>query len=209
MRLFHSTIAVLICFLGAAIATAQDRAAPAPSDVGASQAQAAIDRAAAANKYVFLFFWKDKSPQLDKAWGVLEPAVAKMADVADFVSIRITNPAEKKIVDKYDVSRAPMPMVLAIAPCGAITKAFTKTFDEKELRTAFVSPATQRCLKALQNRKMVFVCIADQAKPQDQMTTPKGVEDFKADKEYGALTEIVLVNVRRPRRSDVSQGSQR
>ena len=170
MRLFHLNIAVLICVLGVAVSTAQERVAATPSaadqsTAGVSQVQDAIDRAAAANKYVFLFFWKDKSPQLDKAWGSLEPAVAKMADVAVFVSIRITNPAEKKIVDKYGVSRAPMPMVLAIAPSGAITKAFTKTFDEKELRTAFVSPCTERCLKALQNRKLVFVCIVDQANP--------------------------------------------
>ena len=198
MKLFHSTIVVLICFLSAAIATAQDRAAPAPSAANASQAQAAIDRAAAANKYVFLFFWKEKGPQTDKALGIFQPAAAKMADKADVVSIQITDPAEKKVVADYDVSRAPMPMVLAIAPSGAITKALTKTFDEKELRTAFVSTATQRCLKALQARKMVFVCIANQANPQDQMTTPKGVEDFKADKEYGALTEVVLVNVRDP-----------
>ena len=168
MRLFHSTIATLICALSVAVAAAQDGVATTPSGTNqstanVSEAQAAIDQAAAANKYVFLFFWKDKSPQLDKAWGELKPAVAKMADKAVFVSIRITNPAEKKIVDKYGVSRAPMPLVLAIAPSGAITKAFTKTFDEKELRTAFVSPCTQRCLKALQSRKLVFVCVVDQA----------------------------------------------
>ena len=28
------------------------------------------------------------------------------------------------------------------------------------------------------------------------MPVPKGVEDFKADKKYGAATEIVMVNVR-------------
>jgi hypothetical protein len=202
MRLFHSTIAILICLLSVAVATAQDRAAPLPSGtdqsaVNVSQTQDTIDRAAAANRYVFLFFWKDKSPQLDKAWGSFEPAVAKMADAADFISIRITNPAEKKIVDKYGVSRAPMPIVLAIAPSGAVTKAFTKTFDEKELRTAFVSPCTERCLKALQSRKLVFVCVVDEeANPRDRVTVPKGVEDFKADKKYGAATEVVLVNAR-------------
>ena len=201
MRLFHSTIVILICMLSVAMATAQDRAATAPSGAdqstaGVSQTQAAIDLAAATNKYVFLFFWKEKSPQLDKAWGSFEPAVAKMADVAVFISIRITNPAEKKIVDKYGVSRAPMPLVLAIAPCGAVTKGFTKTFDEKELRTAFVSPCTQRCMKAIQSGKVVFVCVVDQANPQDKVTIPQGVEDFKADKKYGAATEIVVLNVR-------------
>ena len=66
-----------------------------------------MDRAAAAQKYVFLFFWKEKNPQTDKAWSVLQPAVAKMADSAEVVSIQITDPAEKQIVDKYGVSSRP------------------------------------------------------------------------------------------------------
>ena len=87
-----------------------------------------------------------------------------------------------------------MPLVLAIAPCGAVTKGFTKTFDEKQLRTAFVSPCTQRCLKALQSRKLVFVCVVEKTDPKAPLTVPKGVEDFKADKKFGPATEIVLVD---------------
>jgi hypothetical protein len=201
MRPFYSTIAILICLLSVAVATAQDRVASTPSATGqsaanTSQAQAAIDRAVAAKKYVFLFFWKEKNQQTDTVWGILQPASGKVAGLADVVSIHATDPAEKRIVDKYGATRAPMPLVLAVAPNGAITKAFTKTFDEKELRTAFVSPCTQRCLKALQNRKLVLVCVAEQANPQDPIAVPKGVRDFKADKKYGAATEIVLVNVR-------------
>jgi len=199
MKHSYLTIAILMV---TTVAAAQDRAATAPAAtarsaaVNVSPAQAAIDRAAAANKYVFLFFWKEKSPPTDKAWAAFQPAMAKVADMAQAVAIQVTNPAEKKLVDKYGVSRAPMPIVLVVAPCGAITKAFTKTFDEKQLRTAFVSPCMQRCLKALQSRKLVFVCLVDQAKPQDRVTVPKGVEDFKADKKYGAATEVVMVNVR-------------
>ena len=202
MRPFHLTIAILLCAMGAAVAAAENRVVQKPSAAGRSAAanvspgQAAIDRAAAAKKYVFLFFWKEKSTQTDKAWAVLQPATAKMADTAEVVSIQITDPAEKKIVDKYGVARAPMPLVLAVAPNGAITKGFTKTFDEKELRTAFVSPCAQRCLKALQSRKLVLVCVVDQASPQAPATVFKGVDDFKADKKYGAATEVVRVNVR-------------
>ncbi len=146
MRLPYLTIAILIA---AAVAAAQDRAAAAPSSatrssaVNVSPAQAAIDRAAAANRYIFLFFWKGKGPPTEKAWAAFQSAMAKLADTAQAVSVRITDPAEKKLVDKYGVSHGPMPLVLAVAPCGAITKAFARTFDEKELRTAFVSPCTR------------------------------------------------------------------
>jgi hypothetical protein len=189
MRAFHLATAVAILAVSATAITAQEQ-------TNAGQSQTAISQAAAAHKYVFLFCWKDKTPQTNKVWNVLQPAVAKMADTAEVVSVQITDPAEKKIVDKYGLSRAPMPLVLAIAPCGAITKAFTKPFDENELRTAFVSSCTQLCLKALQDRKLVLACVVDQANPQDQVTIPKCVEDFKADAKYGDATEIVLVNAK-------------
>ena len=202
MRALHLAIATVVVAMGATIATAQDRVARTPSatdqaaSTGVSQAQAAMDRAAAAQKYIFLFFWKDKTPQTDRAWSVLQPAVANMANSAEVVSIQIADPAEKRIVDKYGVTRAPMPLVLAVAPCGAITKAFTKAFDENQLRTAFVSSCTQLCLKALQDRKLVLACVVDQANPQDPVTIPRGVEDFRADAKYGPATEVILVNAR-------------
>ena len=199
MRFHHLAITMLLGAVGATAIMAQDRVAPSPSQTtpgAVSQAQSAIDRAVAANKYTFLFFWKEKGPQTDKAWGIVQPAIAKMAKKAEVVSIRITDPTEKKIVDKYGASRAPMPLVLAVAPCGAITKGFTKTFDEKELRTAFVSPCTERCMKAIQSGKVVFVCLVDQTNAQQPTVVPQGVKDFKADEKYGATTEIVMLNVR-------------
>jgi hypothetical protein len=149
MRTLHLAIAAALLAASATAATAQDRVARAPSTAGqtapagVSQGQAAIDRVAAAQKFAFIFFWKEKTPQTDKAWSTLQTAATQWSDAAVVVSIKVTDPAEKPVVDRYGVSRAPMPLVLAVAPCGAITKAFTGTFDEKQLRAAFVSPGTQ------------------------------------------------------------------
>ena len=200
MRALHLAITAVVVAVGVTVATAQDRVARTPTATdqatfaSVSQAQAAMDRAAAAQKYIFLFFWKDKTPQTDRAWSVLQPAVANMANSAEVVSIQIADPAEKRIIDKYGVTRAPMPLVLAVAPCGAITKAFPKPFDENQLRAAFVSPGAQRCLKALQDRKLVLLCVLNHAAQQDQMIAPQGVRDFKADQRFGRFTEVILVN---------------
>jgi hypothetical protein len=189
MRPLYLVSAVLVLMMSGA-ATAQVRAA----DV--SKGEAAVDKAAAADKYVFIFFWKEGNRQTDEAWSVFQLASAKLAKSADVVSIQITNPDEKRIVKKYGVSRAPMPLVLAVAPCGAITKAFTKAFDENQLRKAFVSPCTQLCLMALQNRKLVFICVVEQATPQKPVNIPIGVEEFKSDEKFGPATEVVLVNTK-------------
>lgn len=199
MRLFYLLIATATLTTGVASTMAQDRGVIAPPTAAqpaakVSEGQAAIDRAAEAGKYTFVFFWKEKNEQTDKAWNVFQASAAKLAKSADVVSIQITDPGEKQIVDRYGVSRAPMPLVLAIAPCGAITKGLTKTFDETALRTAFVSRCTEHCMKALQSRKLVFVCVVDQPGFQGKATIPQGVEDFKADEKYGRATEIVLVS---------------
>jgi hypothetical protein len=197
-------IATLVLAASATATTAQDRVARTPSatdragPAAVSQGQAAIARAAAAQKYVFIFFWREKNPQTDKAWGVFQPAAAKLADAAEVVSIQMTNPAEKKVVDAYDVSRAPMPLVLSVAPCGAITKAFTGTFDESHLRTALVSPCTAECMKALQDRKLVLLCVAHPSPQVQQVSLQKGVQDFTTDREYAQASKVVVLDAGDP-----------
>lgn len=159
-----------------------------------SEGMAVIERAAAAEKFAFVFFWKEQSPQTDKAWSVLQPAMAKLADRAEVTAVRVTDPAEKELVARYDLGRSPMPLVLAIAPCGAVTKAFPGGFTEAQLRTAFVSPCTQLCLKAIQDQKLVLVCVVDQQGAREPVTLPRAVQEFKADGRFGPATEIVLIN---------------
>jgi hypothetical protein len=179
---------VLMCV---ATALGQQGAATQPTPAN-GQGMAALQRAAGAKKYLFVFFWKEQSPQTAQAWDVVQPAVAKMAAKVDLASIQATDPAEKAIVDRYDVSRAPMPLLLSIAPCGAVTKAFTR-FDAAQLPDALVSPCTEQCLKALQDQKLVLLCVVDQ-KPQQQPTLPQAVHDFKADERYAQATEVVVLN---------------
>ena len=188
---------LVVAVVGSA-AVAQDglRTARVPSGRAASglqsEAAVALDQAAAARKFAFVFFWKEKNPQTDRAWSVLQAASGKMSDWADVVAVHATDPAEKPLLDRFGTGRAPMPLVLVVAPRGAVTKAFT-SFDEVQLRAAFVSPGTQLCLKALQDRKLVLVCVLDQAGPNG-LVVPAGVREFKADERYGPASEVVLVN---------------
>ncbi|MCU0872892.1 MAG: hypothetical protein MUE50_11190 [Pirellulaceae bacterium] len=191
-------LSLLVVVLGSAV-VAQDglRTARLPdsraASGGQSEAAAALDRAAAASKFTFVFFWKEKNSQTDRAWSVLQAASGKMSDWAEVVAVQATDPAEKPLVDRFGTSRAPMPLVLAVAPCGAVTKAFTSVFDESQLQTAYVSPGTQLCLKALQDRKLVLLCVVDQAGP-DGSGVPMAAQAFKADQRFGAASEIVLVS---------------
>ena len=153
----------------------------------------AVIQAAADNKYLFAFFWSSDSDQTAAMKKVFEEATAKVADRAATVSVRVNDPAERGIVKKYDLERAPMPLVLAIAPNGAITGGFPTQFDEQQLLDAFASPGTEKCMKALQDGKLVFLCVQNDSTKSNEDAL-RGVQDFKSDERYASATEVVVLD---------------
>jgi hypothetical protein len=154
---------------------------------------AAIDTAAADGKYLFIFFWKANDANTQSMYPVFQSAMGKWTESADSIAINVARPTEKPVVDKFGVSRAPMPMVLVLAPNGAITNGLPIKFDEDQLREGFVTPCTAKCLKCLQDRKLVLLCIQNE-KTQFTEVAMTAAEGFKADARYAAATEIVALN---------------
>ena len=159
----------------------------------ASAGAAAIEKAANDNKYLFIFFFDQEDSHTNAMKDVFQAAMAKMSDRADSMAINIADPAEKPIVDKFSARGAPMPMVLAIAPTGAATKAFPKQFDEAQLQQAFVSPCTAKCMKVIQDQHMILICVQND-KTQFNQEAMEGVKAFKADSRYGKATEVVMLD---------------
>jgi hypothetical protein len=153
----------------------------------------ALEKAAQAKRYLFAFFWKEEDEQTAAMKKVFEGAMTKVADRADSVMVHVSQAAEKEIVDKFQLDRAPMPLVLALAPNGAITGGFPKNFEEQALLDAFASPCTERCMKALQGNKLVFVCVQNETTKSNDAAM-LGVRDFVADAQYNEVAEIVLLN---------------
>lgn len=191
------TLAIAAAVISASGQESASVYAPRPAgQLQPGRGQAAIDQAAASRKYILVFFWKEASPETNKAWESLQTAAARFRQWSDIVSIQITDLAEQSVVARLGVDRAPMPLVLAIAPCGAITKAMPGPVDEAQLQSAFVSPGTQLCLKALQDRKLVFVCVANSGSTREPGAVPRGVQDFRADERYARATEVVLLDAK-------------
>ena len=119
----------------------------------------AMKQASKAGKYLFVFFSKADDEQTQAMRKVFEKAMEKASDRAQSVTVSITDSSETAIVDKFDLARAPMPLVLAMAPNGAITGGFPTKFDERQLLDAFATPGTEKVMKPLQDGKLVFVCV--------------------------------------------------
>ena len=154
---------------------------------------AARKQAADEGKYLFAFFWKTEDESTAAMRKLFDESLAKIADRANTVAVSITDTAEKEIVDEYDLDRAPMPLVLAIAPNGAITGGFPNQFSEQDLLSALATPATQQCMKHLQDGKLVFLCVQNDETGMNEEAM-QGVKDFAADDRFSTATKIVVLD---------------
>jgi len=167
---------------------------PAALNPGASAAAEALRSAAGRNKYLFMFFFISDDEPTRLARKALEKAVRGMGRSAEWVAVDITSGNEAEIVNKYNVRSTPMPLVLAFAPNGAVTGGFRSAdINEQKLKNAIASRGMQECMKALQERKIVFIC-SQGKKTQFNKEAMQGVDEFKADARYAAYTAVVKID---------------
>jgi len=173
-----------------ALISAVEAQAPQPPP---NKSLAAIDHAAKANKYALIFFYRQDDPQTQSLGEVFNGAARALAARADSVVVRITDPSEAGIVNKFQLSKAPMPLVLALAPNGAVTASFPGKFTKEQLLGAFGTPLTERLLGTLQQGKLVLLCLQN-GKTRWNAEAMNGVRAFKADQRYSAATEVLMVD---------------
>ena len=154
---------------------------------------AAIDHAAKANKYALIFFYRQDDPQTQSLGEVFNGAAKALAARADSVVVRITDPSEAGIVNKFQVTKAPMPLVLALAPNGAVTASFPGNFTKEQLLGAFGTPSMERLLGTLQQGKLALLCLQN-GRTRWNAEAMNGVRAFKADQRYSAATEVLMVD---------------
>jgi len=179
-------------------ATAVPASPVSPSDqtsaASESIAQAALKKAADERKHLFLFVAENDSEETATAKRALEAAAAKIGDKAELAFIKRDDAAEKDTVEKFQLARAPMPIVLAFAPNGAITGAyFGEKLKDPQLQDSIASESEQQCMKALQDRKLVFVCVQNATTTSNDVAM-KGVDEFKADTRFAQFTEVVKID---------------
>jgi hypothetical protein len=159
-----------------------------------SPGQAALDAAARQKRYLFILFYKQDDAATHAMKQAVDAALVSRASQATSVAVRCTDPAEKPLIDHWSLSRSPIPMVLAVAPNGAITGAFPLKLTERDVAGAIVSRGTAACLRAAQVRKLVLLCV----QPPNVSELPRGVREFAADSQYGPVTEIVTLQANDP-----------
>lgn len=129
-------------------------------DVGQS-VEVAVNRAREEKKYLYLVFYKQGDQKSKEMKQVLAGVQKELSAKADVVYIDVTDRSAQTTIKKYGMDRAPIPITLVMASNGAIVAGFPEKANEDQLRNAFVSPKMAEIVKAIQDKKLVYLYIAN------------------------------------------------
>ena len=158
-----------------------------------SSGQGSLAEAAKQQKFAFILFYRANDATTQAMYKVLNGELAHRNN-ATVVPVNVTDPQEQAVVEQFDASRTPMPAVMAVAPNGAITGVFAQKLVAAQVDAAIVSPVQTRCMRALQDKKLVLVCI----QPRGNQQIPLGVQQFKANKLNVDRTHLVSLQADDP-----------
>ena len=163
--------------------------------IGTGQGAVAVEKAGNADKYVYALFYREENEEKANLRNLIESARKKISRKSEIVEINVADPGEQDIVNKFGTGRAPMPLVLVLAPNGAIMGGFPAKLlnDETKLVDAVGSKASEQTMKALQKKNMVALCVQSK-RTADNAGAMSSVEEFLRDPKYAATTAVVPVD---------------
>jgi hypothetical protein len=147
---------------------------------GESRAQQALEQNAEQGLFTVLVFYKANDNATKAMANAVEKGLGPRSEDATLDFVQISSPDEKPLVEKFAVSRAPMPLTLVVAPNGAVTGVFRKAPSSADIAAAFVTPTMTRCMKALQSGKIVLICVQSTRRA----ATPAAVTELQADPQF-------------------------
>lgn len=156
-----------------------------------SKGDAALAEAAKANKSLYVVFYRTWDTATAAMAGVVKASVDKNAAQTTWTSVAITDAAEKGMVDKYRVGRAPMPLVLAVHPRGVVTGAYMQKVTEVQLAGCLVSSVKAECMKSLQQEHLVLLCL----QTPSQQVVPPAVRQFQTDPAFANRTQVLIAQL--------------
>jgi hypothetical protein len=182
MRRSHFAIAV-------AILTIEGLAASICLAIEPSKAQQVLAESAEQQKYTFLVFYREDNQATRTMAQTLQAGLGQRSDQASICYVSVSDPAEQALVKKFGVSRAPLPFTLAVAPNGAVTALISQKITDSQIASAFVTVGMADCMKAMQDRKLVLVCVHPSARSQ----TPAAALEFQSDPEFKDRISVISI----------------
>lgn len=156
-----------------------------------ADASATLQQAQQAGQFTFIVFYKDNSPQTQKMLQTVQQSLSDQSERATLTTASMATTQGQTLAEQFQVSRAPMPMTVAVAPNGAITGLFPRQVAKANIDAAIVPPVMMQCMKELQDQKLVFVCLTK----SEQAAVPAGVRALQLDPMFKDRMTLIGLNV--------------
>jgi hypothetical protein len=179
---------VLTTALALIVASATLAAAP-----KSSQAEAVIRAAAGQGRYVFVTFYKSGDAASTKMLADVKKIQAKLSKKASFTTASVGDPSHQALIKRYGVDRSPIPLMIVLAPNGAVTAGFPTAIKKTDFSSVFVSRGKADVLKALQDKKMAVLCLQNSKTKYNKqsLAAAKGLE---TNQQFSGLVRIVRID---------------
>ncbi|MFG0287911.1 MAG: hypothetical protein ACF8CQ_07050 [Rhodopirellula sp. JB044] len=192
LHLKIGSLAVCIAVMFSALAQA-DQQPTHPWKASNSPGLAALSSAAEMRQFSYVLFWRDDNDATQRMNAVLSETKSHSDVPINTIRVQVTEPAESETVEVFGVQRAPLPLIVAVAPNGAVTKAWPLKATAEQLRAGIVSEGTASCLKAMQAQKLSLICVSNQQTPHHN-EVQLAANGFLADQRFGAATEVITID---------------
>jgi len=159
-----------------------------------ASANSAIRTAARQNRYIFVTFYRPNDGASQQMLAVVQTIQGKLANRADFVSVDMTNTANRSVITRFGADRSPVPLTIVVAPNGAVTAGYPRTIDANgDFTRVFVSRGQADVLKVLQAGKLAVVCVQNGSTHYNHECAANA-SALKADSRFGSAVVIVRIN---------------
>lgn len=159
---------------------------------------AAAAQAATAGKHFFIYCYapgKDDA-KIRKAF---QETLQHLGETATSFNVNVKDATLASFVERFHLKQAPLPLVLVLAPNGAIESALPKDrISSPALLSAIASPSFQRCLLGIQHGKLVVLCVVKGDPSAKSLRAPSGALDFVRDPANQERTRLVVVDPSNP-----------
>lgn len=154
----------------------------------------AIEKASKDGQFLMLTFYEKSDPAFKEMSDVIKKFIKSKKNKVNFYNAKISKKPNQELADKYGVLKSHLPIVLVLAPNGAITGGFpNKVTTEKLKQCTSVSDLVLKTLKPLQEQKIVLVALQNKSTKFNAQSL-KGVKDFASDPQYSKFTDVVVAD---------------
>lgn len=157
-------------------------------------AKAAITEASRTGQFLFLTFYSTQDAAFTSMSTIITDFRKSTSQKTATYNVNMGDPNEKEIVDLYKVWRARLPLLLVIAPNGAVTGGFQMKATNDQLKQSLeISELNLKIVKQLQEGKVVLVSLQNDT-TKFNTESAKAIDEFTSDAQFKQYSGSVLAD---------------